>query len=90
MILDSLVYLITFIGVEGLTHRPIKSGIKIRVGIDLDSSYTYAYKIDNKAKFIGADIREISGKQIKEYWHENFMIMHHFIFKEMTRDTTIF
>ena len=60
-----------FCGVGGLTHGLIKSGIKIRAGIDLDASCKYAYEANNKAKFIGADITEIKGDQINEYWKEN-------------------
>lgn len=60
-----------FCGIGGLTHGLIKSGIKVRAGIDLDSSCKYAYEINNNAKFINASITDISGKQIKEYWHED-------------------
>ncbi|WP_439505750.1 DNA cytosine methyltransferase [Sediminibacterium sp.] len=59
-----------FCGVGGLTHGLIKAGIKVRAGIDLDTSCKYAYEVNNKAKFIGADITEITGKQIKEYWQD--------------------
>lgn len=57
-----------FCGVGGLTHGLKKSGITIRAGIDLDTSCKYAYEANNNAKFIGADITEVTGQQIKEYW----------------------
>lgn len=60
-----------FCGIGGLTHGLIKSGIKVRAGIDLDSSCKYAYEVNNKAKFINASITDISGEQIKEYWHKD-------------------
>lgn len=60
-----------FCGVGGLTHGLIKSGIKIRAGIDLDSSCKYAYEINNKATFISANIAQITGKEIKQYWKQN-------------------
>ncbi|KAB2868078.1 MAG: DNA cytosine methyltransferase [Bacteroidales bacterium] len=59
-----------FFGVGGLTHGLIKSGITIRAGIDLDASCKYAYEVNNNAKFIGADISEVTGEQIKEYWKD--------------------
>ncbi len=60
-----------FCGVGGLTHGLIKSGIKVRAGIDSDTSCKYAYEVNNKAKFIGTDIKEITGEQIKEYWKDD-------------------
>lgn len=60
-----------FCGVGGLTHGLIKSGIKVRAGIDLDTSCKYAYEVNNKAKFIEADITEITGEQIKKYWQDD-------------------
>lgn len=59
-----------FCGVGGLTHGLIKSGIKIRAGIDLDKSCKYAYEANNKAKFIGKDISEIKGQEVEKYWKE--------------------
>lgn len=60
-----------FCGVGGLTHGLINSGIKIRAGIDLDPSCKFAYEVNNDAKFIGVDISEIKGEQIKEYWQDD-------------------
>lgn len=60
-----------FCGVGGLTHGLIKSGIKVRAGIDLDTSCKYAYEVNNKAEFIGADITEITGEQIQKYWQDD-------------------
>jgi len=60
-----------FCGVGGLTHGLIKSGIKIRAGIDLDESCKYAYEINNKAKFIGEDISKIKGADIQKFWKKD-------------------
>src|SRR5690606_17827653 len=57
-----------FCGVGGLTHGLIKAGIRVKAGIDLDTSCKYAYETNNNAKFIGADITEVTGEQISEYW----------------------
>jgi DNA (cytosine-5)-methyltransferase 1 len=59
-----------FCGVGGLTHGLIKSGIIIRGGIDLDTSCKFAYEVNNNARFIGADIAEVTGQQIKEFWKD--------------------
>ena len=60
-----------FCGVGGLTHGLIKSGIKVRAGIDLDTTCKYAYEVNNKAEFIGADISEIKGEHIQNFWQDN-------------------
>ncbi len=60
-----------FCGVGGLTHGLKKSGIIVRAGVDLDKSCKYAYEVNNKAKFIGADISKVTGEQIKEYWKDD-------------------
>jgi DNA (cytosine-5)-methyltransferase 1 len=60
-----------FCGVGGLTHGLKKSGITVRAGIDLDTSCKYAYEVNNKAKFIGADISKVTGEQIKEFWKDD-------------------
>lgn len=57
-----------FCGVGGLTHGLRKAGIKIRAGIDLDQSCSYAFEVNNDAKFIGADISKITGEDLKEFW----------------------
>lgn len=60
-----------FCGVGGLTHGLLKSGIKVRAGIDSDLSCRYAYEANNNTKFIGADITEITGEQIQKYWQND-------------------
>lgn len=58
-----------FCGIGGLTHGLRKAGIKVKAGIDQDKSCEYAYKTNNKAKFIGADVGDIHGQDlIKKFW----------------------
>lgn len=59
-----------FCGVGGLTHGLIKSGITIRAGVDLDLSCKYAYEVNNNAEFVGADITQVTGQEIKKYWKD--------------------
>ncbi len=60
-----------FCGVGGLTHGLLKSGIKIRAGIDNDATCKFAYEVNNNAEFISADISEIKGIDIEKYWNED-------------------
>lgn len=60
-----------FCGVGGLTHGLKKAGIKVRAGIDLDTSCKYAYEENNKAKFIGEDISNIKGNDLEKFWNQD-------------------
>ncbi len=60
-----------FCGVGGLTHGLKQSGIIVRAGIDLDKSCQYAYEVNNNARFIHANISNISGKDIEEFWNDD-------------------
>jgi DNA (cytosine-5)-methyltransferase 1 len=60
-----------FCGVGGLTHGLQKSGIKIRAGIDFDTTCKFAYEANNNAKFISADISKINGVDIEQFWDED-------------------
>ncbi len=61
-----------FCGIGGLSYGLRKAGIKVIAGIDQDLSCEYAYKTNNKAKFIGDDISSIKGKDlIAKYWRNN-------------------
>lgn len=61
-----------FCGIGGLSYGLKKAGIKVRLGIDQDKTCEYAYKINNKADFIGDDVTDIRGKDILEkYWSDD-------------------
>lgn len=61
-----------FCGIGGLSYGLRKAGIKVRAGIDQDLSCEYAYKTNNKAKFIGDDVSSIKGEDlIAKYWRNN-------------------
>jgi DNA (cytosine-5)-methyltransferase 1 len=54
-----------FCGIGGLTYGLIKAGIPVTAGIDMDESCRYAYETNNSAKFVKADIRQITAKEVK-------------------------
>ena len=60
----SIVAVDLFCGVGGLTHGLIKSGISVCAGVDLDESCKYAYEKNNKAKFIGKNIKEFTATEL--------------------------
>ena len=61
-----------FCGIGGLSYGLRKADIKVRAGIDQDLSCEYAYKTNNKAKFIGDDVSSIKGEDlIAKYWRNN-------------------
>lgn len=57
-----------FCGVGGLTKGMIDSGIPVIAGFDIDESCRFAYENNNKALFFNEDIRNITGKKLKELY----------------------
>lgn len=60
-----------FCGIGGLSYGLRKAGIKVKAGVDQDLSCEHAYKINNKAKFIGSDISDINGADLlNKFWNK--------------------
>ena len=57
-----------FCGVGGLTHGLVRSGINVRVGIDLDPSSKYPYESNNAAKFIEKDVNTLTAEDVESYF----------------------
>ena len=57
-----------FCGVGGLTHGLRAAGINIRAGFDLDESCKFAYEENNKAKFIKADVKDLTADMLRPYF----------------------
>ncbi len=57
-----------FCGLGGLTHGLTLGGVNVVAGIDLDSHCEYPYEQNNSARFISADVRDLSGDCIKSLW----------------------
>lgn len=53
-----------FCGIGGITHGFIRGGIPVSAGFDNDQSCQYAYETNNKAKFICADISDVSAEDV--------------------------
>ena len=60
-----------FCGVGGLTHGLVRGGVHVAAGEDLDSNCRFPYEANNKARFIQADIREISGDVVRGLWRNS-------------------
>ncbi len=63
-----------FCGIGGLTHGLIKEGLDVVAGIDNDTSCEFGYEYNNKTKFIGKDILDISAKDINKLFEEKNII----------------
>ena len=53
-----------FCGVGGLTHGLTRAGLHVRLGVDLDPACRYPMEANNPAKFMEADIDELSPSDI--------------------------
>ena len=60
-----------FSGVGGLTYGLRKSGLSVLAGLDNDESCSYAYKKNNAAKFISADISEFDFKELNKIYSKD-------------------
>lgn len=60
-----------FCGVGGLTHGLKMSGIPVLAGFDIDEACKYSYEENNQAKFVAKDIRQITAKEILDFFPEN-------------------
>ena len=57
-----------FCGIGGLTHGLVRGGIRVAAGIDLDANCRFPYESNNRAKFIEADVRKLSGAELQVFW----------------------
>lgn len=55
-----------FCGAGGLTHGFVKEGIPVVAGIDLDPACAFPFEANNPAKFIKADVRQLSVDQLTQ------------------------
>jgi len=55
-----------FCGVGGLTHGFKKEQFTVSAGVDFDNTCGYAYKTNNKAKFLYKDITELTAKELNK------------------------
>lgn len=57
-----------FCGIGGLSYGLQMAGIQVVAGLDIDSTCSYAYEENCKAKFIRSDIRKINYSDISPYF----------------------
>ncbi|WP_249172313.1 DNA cytosine methyltransferase [Burkholderia dolosa] len=57
-----------FCGAGGLTHGLLRSGIKVSAGFDIDEACEWPYQANNGARYIRADISEVSGNDLARLW----------------------
>ncbi len=57
-----------FCGVGGLSHGFVLEGMKVNAGIDLDPACQFAYENNNNGKFVKADISQLTGKELSQYF----------------------
>ena len=62
--LPSIEVIDLFCGIGGLSYGMKSEGFKILAGFDLDQTCQYAYEMNNEAKFVYKDIRQVSNEEI--------------------------
>lgn len=57
-----------FCGIGGLSYGMKLEGFNIIAGYDTDATCKYAYEFNNETRFLSKDVREVSGKEIRNHW----------------------
>ena len=57
-----------FCGLGGLTHGLSCGGVRVVAGVDMDYQCRFPYEANNPARFIEADVRDLTGKAIRQLW----------------------
>lgn len=60
-----------FCGAGGLTHGLMKTGIDVRLGVDLDPACRFPIEENNETKFLEADVSEIAASDISNVFHDS-------------------
>jgi DNA (cytosine-5)-methyltransferase 1 len=60
-----------FCGAGGLTHGLIKSGVDVRLGVDIDLACEYPYTANNASTFLLKSVEDVSGEEIKKCFRKN-------------------
>ena len=55
-----------FCGIGGLSHGFVREGFNVVAGIDFEPSCEYPYEVNNNAKFISKDIRDVTSEEINQ------------------------
>jgi DNA (cytosine-5)-methyltransferase 1 len=59
-----------FCGAGGLTHGLVKSGIDVKLGVDVDPACEYPYTKNNDAKFLLKSVEKVSGEELSGVYDE--------------------
>jgi len=60
-----------FCGAGGLTHGLAKSGVDVRLGVDIDPNCEYPYTANNNSEFLLKSVEELCGKNIQRHYRKN-------------------
>ena len=60
-----------FCGAGGLTHGLIKSGVDVRLGVDIDPACEYPYTANNTSTFLLKSVEKLKGKELSPFFRKN-------------------
>ncbi|WP_457593109.1 DNA cytosine methyltransferase [Hydrogenimonas sp.] len=59
-----------FCGAGGLTHGLVKSGVDVKLGVDVDPACEYPYTKNNDAKFLLKSVGDVRGDELLDVYDE--------------------
>ncbi|GHT57587.1 cytosine-specific methyltransferase [Bacteroidia bacterium] len=60
-----------FCGIGGLTHGFLSESFTVSAGVDFDNTCCYAYRTNNKAKFLYKDVTKLTAKELNGLFPKN-------------------
>ena len=57
-----------FCGVGGLTYGLAKSGITVKVGVDIDPACAYPYTANNQAQYVDKSVNDLTSEELNSYF----------------------
>lgn len=60
-----------FCGAGGLAHGLQKSGIDVKLGIDIEPACKYPFEANNKAKFLLKSVEDLKKNEIEQYYEKD-------------------
>lgn len=59
-----------FCGAGGLTHGLQKTGIDVRLGVDIDPACEYPYTVNNDSRFLMKSVEALNADELRSYYGE--------------------
>lgn len=64
-----------YCGLGGLTHGLVRGGVRVVAGVDIDPECRFPYEHNNSARFIHADVSQLTGAYLQSLWEPSHLTL---------------